>query len=92
MFTAEDLKQFEKKNISQKNIEQQIENFRNGFPYINLIGAATPDNGIRVLDDEKTAVLTAAFEKAAPVFYHQDGAGIRRCQPHVQEFVCLYGR
>ncbi|MCK5078635.1 MAG: DUF4301 family protein [Bacteroidales bacterium] len=68
MFTAEDLKQFEKKNISPKNIEQQIENFRNGFPYINLIGAATPENGIRVLDDEKTAALAAAFEKAAPKY------------------------
>jgi len=65
MFTQADLELFEKKNISPEKIERQIENFRNGFPYINLIGAATPNNGIRVLDDEKTAVLTAAFEKAA---------------------------
>jgi len=68
MFTKADLKQFEEKNISLNQIEAQIENFRNGFPYVHLIGAATPDNGIRVLDDEKTALLTAAFEEAGPKY------------------------
>jgi len=65
MFTKEDLKQFENKNISLIKIEQQINNFRAGFPFIRLTSAATPENGIHVMNSEQTAVMTAVFEEKA---------------------------
>ena len=63
MFTQEDLKQFEQKNISLQKIEQQLSNFHAGFPFIKLSSAATPEQGILVMDTEQTAVFTAVFEE-----------------------------
>ncbi|MBN2212901.1 MAG: DUF4301 family protein [Bacteroidales bacterium] len=46
-FSDQDLQQFEKKGINVEQIERQMENFRNGFPHIKLVRAATLHNGIR---------------------------------------------
>lgn len=61
MFTEKDLIQFKEKNISLKKIEKQIQNFKDGFPYVKLLAAATPGKGIKVPNQEETAVFTAAF-------------------------------
>jgi hypothetical protein len=58
MLNENDLRQIEKKGISRQQIEQQIENFKKGFPFAQLMAAATPGNGIRVFaqkDIEKLA-------------------------------------
>ena len=34
-------------------IEQQLENYKKGFPFLKVISAATPQRGIRVLNDEQ---------------------------------------
>lgn len=46
MFTEKDLKQIESKGIKLPVIENQIQRFRNGFPYINLVRPATSGDGI----------------------------------------------
>ena len=66
MFTENDLKQFKKRDIPLEKIEQQIENFRKGFPFVKLVAAAVPGNGIHVLNDDETAAFTAVFDKKAP--------------------------
>ncbi len=69
MFTKSDLEQFKKKNISLENINHQIENFRNGFPFVKLYAAATPGNGIVVLDEAQLSSLENDFnEKSAQYF------------------------
>ncbi len=65
MFTESDLKQFRANNIPVEKIEQQLENFRKGFPFVKLVSAATPGKGIHVLTSEETAVFTAVFEEKA---------------------------
>jgi hypothetical protein len=45
-FSDQDLQQIEKKGITVKQIEKQLENFKHGFPYMKLVRAATINNGI----------------------------------------------
>jgi hypothetical protein len=47
MLTKEDLKLLQSKGIDPKAIDIQIENFKKGFPYINLVRPATIKDGIR---------------------------------------------
>lgn len=61
MFTASDLKLFNEKGINMNSIMNQIENFKRGFPFINLTAAATPGNGIKSLNDEQVNELNASF-------------------------------
>ena len=61
MFTDKDLKQFSKKNIKAEIAEKQIENFKKGFPFINIVEAATDKHGIIKLSDNRT------IERKTPV-------------------------
>lgn len=63
-FTRKDLRQIEARGASLETINQQIENFKNGFPFMNVIKAATIGDGIIKLDDE-------AIEKYKQVFDNQ---------------------
>ncbi|MCF6364630.1 MAG: DUF4301 family protein [Bacteroidales bacterium] len=51
MFTKNDLKQFSEKGISKETVEKQIENFKKGFPYVNIVKVATINDGIIKLKD-----------------------------------------
>lgn len=59
MFTELDIKQLEERGISKEKIQNQIAFFENGFPYLNIVSAATPGNGITVLpkEEQKRALL-----------------------------------
>ena len=50
MLKKEDLKQIHDKGISEEQISRQLEDFKRGFPYLKLEGAATPKKGVLVLD------------------------------------------
>ena len=50
MLKKEDLKQIHDKGISEEQINRQLEDFKRGFPYLKLEGAATPKKGVMVLD------------------------------------------
>lgn len=68
MFSKVDLKQFDKKGISILEIERQIKNFQNGFPFINLMDAATPKSGIMVLSNDEVKKLSSTFTSKAPQY------------------------
>jgi ATP-binding cassette subfamily B protein len=53
MFTKEDLQQIEQQGLTQAQVEQQIENFRKGFPYLNIVRAAAAGDGVLVMSDEE---------------------------------------
>lgn len=53
MFTQEDLALLERKGISIEKVGQQLESFKQGFPYLKLKGCATVDNGILVVSEEE---------------------------------------
>ena len=52
MFTKEDIKQIEQRGSSVQTVEEQVERFRKGFPWLKIVAPATPALGIQVLDDE----------------------------------------
>lgn len=61
-FTEQDIKQIESKGLSLKTVESQIELFKTGIPFTNIVQAATIDNGIMSLNDSKFKHFISVFE------------------------------
>lgn len=60
MLTQEDKEFLAKKGISEEKLVSQINQFKTGFPYLRLAGAASPGAGITVpTDEERSAYLEA---------------------------------
>jgi hypothetical protein len=53
MLKKEDYKQIEEMGISKEEIAKQLDSFKNGFPYMNLVRPATEGDGIIVLDKSR---------------------------------------
>ena len=66
MFTKEDIAQIGQRGSDVQTVEQQVERFKQGFPWMKIVAPATPERGIQVLDE-------AAVEAAAKYY---DGAKI----------------
>ena len=65
-FTDGDLRQMHALGLSEDAVKHQIENFRQGFPKIELLDAATVDNGgILRLDDDQIARYTEAYRQVS---------------------------
>ena len=63
MFTQNDEKQFLAKGIEVDTIKQQIENFKAGFPYIELFAPATVESGIKSFSDPDIEKLQVFYDK-----------------------------
>ena len=48
MFTEQDLRQIAEHGLSAQQVELQLENFRRGFPHLNVVRAASPGDGVTV--------------------------------------------
>jgi hypothetical protein len=59
-----DLKQLEKKGIDQKNIQEQLRRFREGFPYIGIVKTAIIGDGIKNLSQEDLHAKIKNYENA----------------------------
>ena len=64
MFTPKDIQQIEERGATQRQIKEQIEQFRNGFPWMKIVGPATPERGIKVLDAKEVEAAVAYYKKA----------------------------
>ena len=62
-FSKEDLAFIGEKGIPVETIETQVENFRNGFPPMELVAAATPGNGIMCHSEKDIRGLAERYEK-----------------------------
>ena len=62
MFSEKDLNQIAASGAKLETILEQIENFKNGFPYLNVIKAATIDDGMIELGDAQAAKLAKDFD------------------------------
>ncbi len=62
MFTEQDLKQIAAHGLTLEAVERQIENFRKGFPSLQVVSAASPSDGIVVLTTEQAAQYAAQYE------------------------------
>ncbi|MBQ7964267.1 MAG: DUF4301 family protein [Alistipes sp.] len=65
MFSKEDLQQIEQHGLTQAQVEQQIENFRKGFPYLKIVRAAAAGDGVLIMSDEQIAQAEARYNDAA---------------------------
>ena len=76
MLTKSDINQLEKKGISVETVKAQLDKFVTGFPYLRLQGAATPGNGVIVLDDKAMEQSVERWEK-----YIADGGEAMKMVP-----------
>lgn len=63
MYTKSDLKQFKRRGIKPEQIENQLENFKQGFDFVQIRVAATINNGIYGLKDDKPMNSSASSRK-----------------------------
>ncbi len=82
------------KGINEKQIVTQVNQFKKGFPYIQLEAPATPEHGILVLDNAKLNELIDFFEEnkadySILKFVPASGAASRMFK-HLFEFVEEY--
>ena len=65
MFTKNDIHQIRERGADPCQIEQQIEHFKNGFPWMKIVSPATPERGIRVLSPAAAEEAAAYYRGAA---------------------------
>ncbi len=63
MFTEKDLQQFHNKGISPQKVQEQINNFISGFPYMNLVAPATPEYGLKQLSPEEEYMYLQQYKE-----------------------------
>ena len=66
MFTEKERSQIEAHGLTVEQVERQIDNFRKGFPFLKVVSAASPADGIVALSAEEVAEAVARYEAAAP--------------------------
>lgn len=75
MFSSKDLKQIKKKGIHVKDIEKQLDNFKNGFPFLEIVDSANYKFGINKLDQEAEDKFIKYYEE------HSDDIKIMKFVP-----------
>lgn len=64
MFSEKDLQQIAAHGLTPEAVERQIENFRRGFPFLKVVRAASPADGVLVPDAATIDSAVARYEKA----------------------------
>ena len=62
MFTEKDQLQIENHGLRRETVETQIANFNSGFPFLKIIRAASPADGIFVASDDDIAEAVARYQ------------------------------
>ncbi len=65
MFTEKDLQQIADHGLTVGAVERQIENFRRGFPFLKVVRAASPSDGVSVLDEAAADEAVKRYDEAA---------------------------
>ena len=68
MFTDQDKRQIEKRGMTLEQVEKQMQQFVDGFPYLKLESAASTKNGILVATDKDVKEFVEIWEN-----YKKDG-------------------
>lgn len=62
MFTSEDFALLKEKNITEQQIETQLNHFKTGFPFLNIVSAASVEKGILHLSETEEKEYLSAWE------------------------------
>jgi hypothetical protein len=65
MFSTSQIKQIDEHGLNIEAVQEQIEEFKTGFPFAKLIAPATEDEGIEVLHPKQIAAFVAEFDSRA---------------------------
>ena len=65
MFAEQDLRQIAEHGLSPEQVELQLENFRRGFPPLNVVRAASPGDGVLLVDEAGADAAVKRYEEAA---------------------------
>ncbi len=76
MLTENDLTTLKNRGITLEQLNDQLERFRTGFPYLRLEGSATVGHGITAVNDSLTAEAVARWDK-----YLADGGSVCKFVP-----------
>ena len=60
-FTEKDIKQFNDKGIDLSVVEKQINDFKEGFPFLKVVKAATINDGLKKYNDEQLEKLIRVY-------------------------------
>lgn len=63
MFTNEDLDFFQRKGISEQKVNQQLESFVKGFPFLQIIKAANYEQGIQKIEEKEAEELKLKWDE-----------------------------
>lgn len=58
MFTNDDVRQITGRGTTVQAVESQVERFKKGFPWMDIVAPATPGRGIEVLDEDEIKDVT----------------------------------
>ena len=64
MFNQKDIDQIRQRGSNLRGVEEQIEHFKKGFPWMKIVGPATPERGIRVLSEAEADDAIRYYEGA----------------------------
>ena len=64
MLNQKDIQQIEERGATVRQVKQQVEQFRTGFPWMKIVGPATPERGIKVLDASQTEAAVNYYRQA----------------------------
>ncbi len=65
MFDKNDIRKIEERGSSVKQVEAQVERFKKGFPWMNIVGPATPERGIRIMTEQEADDAVAYCDNAS---------------------------
>lgn len=66
MITEQQKEQIINRGMNMETVEEQIRNFENGFPFLDIKAAATIGNGIKSLTDQELSNYVATYERLSP--------------------------
>lgn len=64
MFSEQDLRQIQEHGSTPEKVELQVENFKRGFPFLKVVKAASPEDGILIPTQEQVASAVARYDAA----------------------------
>ena len=68
MFSEQDLAQLKSYGANIETIEQQIQQFEEGFPFLRIVKAATINDGILRVDDSMKQEYVKTYESSGPKY------------------------
>lgn len=63
MFSQKDLAQIQQHGLTPEEINSQIASFKTGFPFLKVLRPATPNNGIKQIDEPELSSFIAYFSE-----------------------------